>query len=102
MDAIIGILTSIQGRYVLSLGGGLLLKRWPKFTNRWIPIALLGGNVFLALLNGIAVSPAMASGGNHTAWYASLGNVLLSAATSWLLAVGTHSAGKNSLQLLKP
>lgn len=98
MDAILGLITGDVGRYVLSLVGGRLLKQWPAFTNKGIPLALYVLNALLAIVNGLAVPMAHAAGSDQPAWYASLGMTLVRAGVTWLLAIGTHSAAKNTLE----
>lgn len=101
MDAILGLLTGDVGRYVLSLIGGRLLKQWPAFANKAIPLALLGLNMLLAIVNGLAVPMAHAAGDGGSTWYSSLGNSLLQAGLTWLLAIGTHSVVKNTAEGIK-
>jgi hypothetical protein len=109
MEAVLAFLTGPIGRYLLTLGGGWLLKNRTTFTHRAIPLVTLGANILLALVNGLV--PAMANAaadsmaavrpeghGGGQPWWLTL---LIQTLVPWLAAVGTHSSARNTVQLLK-
>lgn len=99
-------------KYLLLMAGGYALKRWPVFFNKAIPLATGIASLVIAILNTAFPTPdptimpalfqtvgwdgVVAAAG--TPWWKSL---LLDAVLPWLLAVGTHSAAKNTAELAK-
>lgn len=98
-------------KYALMLIGGLILKRAPSFNNKAIPFVNLLFSTITAILNTMfgahaGVMPAtfetaaivVAAESSRSWWQSFLFDALL----PWLAATGTHSAAKNTKQLLAP
>ena len=100
---------------VLLLVGGFILKKWPKFVNQFIPLALLTASIILGVVKALwelmvpaahaldslvtNFAPTVAAvPAPHQPWWMFVINVIL---VPVLLAVGAHSTGKNTIQALK-
>ena len=88
MQTAIQWLQSSTGHYVLTLLGGFLLKRWPAFPTRVVPVMLWAGNVLVVLATGL--------GGEQHGVLASIA----AGTVTTVAAVGTHSALKNVWQFI--
>jgi len=88
---------------------GLIGKKWPDFTNRLIPLALLAisavmgfGQWLIDILTPaahamvMAAAPAVMPQANQTGWWWFINVILVPV----LVAVGAHSSGKNTIQAL--
>jgi len=88
---------------VLLFIGGLILKRWDKFVNAAIPVALLVISIVLALLKAlwpelVPASPVLVATSAGAPWWRS---VLVGSLIPVFVAVGAYSGGKNTLRLLR-
>jgi len=121
VDHLIAWLDNPAVKYVLIIVGGWLLKRWPQFINGAIPIVTGVAALLVSILRlmfpetqqaveavGSLIGPAVAHADTvlrvvsdqttpHLPWWQSL---FFNAILPWLIAIGTHSAGKNTGQWL--
>lgn len=98
MDAILGFLTQPPVQYLLALVGGFLLKKWAGLS-KTIPLILQACNLVITLLAtmfGVTVAHAATGDASTAPWWASF----LQSIVMTLLANGTQSAAKNTLQLI--
>lgn len=80
--------------FLLGNAIGLGLKRWPAFSNRYIPAALFAVNILVNIVKG-----ARTAGLEQDIALAGFGGaVLLAALWDTLKAVGLYSALKNTFQ----
>ena len=112
LPEIVGWLNDAVVKTVLLFVGGLILKRWAPFVNKAIPVTLTAASGLIALLNGlfpdiralgspasftllgVEFYPAAGRGARLTSW---LWNTFLPVA----VAVGAHSAPKNTLEWIR-
>lgn len=102
-------LTTLIG-IVITLVVGVVLKKWPSFPNKFIPVASFVISILTQLINGFQQAPppapvhAMAIGYTMLVGsFLSSGFVklLLNSLLQTLIATGTHSTAKNVVQGLK-
>lgn len=108
MDALNGILNNPMIRAALLWAVGYALKKWPDFTNKAIPMALTICSAAVSVLQFIVslfVGVAHAQGAvtiplpqPHQPWWQ---YVLVSVLLPVIMAVGAHSAAKNTVQMGK-
>lgn len=103
MDAILSFVNQPQVQFALTLAGGWILKRWPAFNNKAIPLATLSMNLAISLLGPMfGVVPAHAEvAGVVTASGAPTLNPLFDALITWVAATGTHGGFKNLWQWVR-
>lgn len=87
---------------VLMFFGGLVLKKWSGFVNKFIPVALLGISILLAALKALfpmlvpdAEAATVTAAVVSVPWWKWL---LVDVLVPVLLAVGAHSSVKNTTQ----
>lgn len=99
MDALIGALQNPLVLLLVQLVFGALVKKWSvlaSWPNRLIPLF----NAILAILINLA-GPGVANAGLFSKITPVLGQVILQAIGSTLLATGVHSTAKNVWQSIK-
>jgi hypothetical protein len=104
MDSIRDLLQNVAVRTLLLMVGAAVLKKWPAFVNKAIPIALLVANSFYEGLTAMfpalvpaahAAADALATAGSGHHGLA-FGKFFFNAVVPVVLAVGAHSASKNT------
>lgn len=78
--------------------GGFILKRWPEFVNKAIPVALLAISALLTLLralfpDAVPADGAVAAVSQAAPWWKGF---VVDVLVPTLLAVGAHSHAKNT------
>lgn len=101
MESVLAWLNEPLNKTVLMFLGGLILKKWPAFVNKAIPLVLLAVSILLAALKSLwpvlvpdahAATMVAAVSGGGAMWK----NFLTDALVPVVFSVGTHSAAKNT------
>jgi hypothetical protein len=111
MQAFFDFLNNPMVKTILMFVLGLAAKKWPSFVNKFIPLALVGVSGLLTFLQWVAgamvpaahafvatAAPTVTPQAATVPWWQF---VLTSVFVPVLIAVGTHSAAKNTREGLK-